>query len=62
MMALVLILIAEILSGFPLRELDSWLVAMWTMRYPMAVCHAVRTDDSILSVALAVAVQGRAPP
>lgn len=62
MMALVLILIAEILSGISLRELDSWLVAMWTMKVPMAVCHALRADVSILDMALAVVLKGRAPP
>ena len=54
MMALVLILIAEILSGFTLRELDSWLVVMEPMRFPMTVCHALRVVAWILSFALVV--------
>ena len=62
MMALVLILIAEILSGFPLRELDSWLVAMEPVRVVIAVCDALRADVLILSFALVVLVKGRAPP
>ena len=62
MMALVLILIAEILSGFTLRELDSWLVVMEPMRFPMTVCHALRAVVWILSFALVVLVKGRAPP
>ena len=62
MMALVLILIAEILSGFTLRELDSWLVVMEPIRFSMAVCHALRADVRILSFALVVLVKGRAPP
>ena len=62
MMALVLILIAEILSGFTLRELDSWLVVMEPIRFPMIVCHALRAVVRILSFALVVLVKGRAPP
>ena len=62
MMALVFILIAEILGGFTLRELDSWLIAMEPVRVVMAVCDALRADGRILSFALAVMRMGRSPP
>ena len=56
MMALVFILIAEILGGFTLRELDSWLIAMEPVRVVMAIC------DTLKAVADVVKVNGRAPP
>ena len=63
MAVLVLILmIAEILSGFALKEQDSWLMAVRTMKDPMAVYHALRAVVWILSFALVVLVKGRAPP